>query len=108
MSETESTLQSDPLKSVADAMEAAVLAAKDGAASARETASNMLPGLGGLLSKVAYNTSYAISYGVVFPTVLIARSIPQNNPLVHGLQDGAHAAKDMVEEIKSKKSGAPL
>ena len=108
MSETESTLKPDPLQSVADAMHAAVVAAKDGASAATTSVSNALPGLGGLLSRVAYHTSYAISYGVVFPTVFIARSIPQNNPLVHGLHDGANAAKDMISEIKAKQSGGSI
>ena len=38
-----------------------------------------------------------------FPSVLVARSIPKNNPIVHGLIDGAHAAADMVEEMKKRK-----
>jgi hypothetical protein len=93
---------SDPLKAVADAMEAAVEAAKEGAADARETAERMLPVAGGMLATFAYKTCYAISYGVVFPSVLIARSVPQDNPVVHGLVDGARAARDMVEEMKAR------
>jgi hypothetical protein len=33
----------------------------------------------------------------------VARSIPKNNPIVHGLVDGAHAAIDMVDEMKKRK-----
>jgi hypothetical protein len=108
MSDAENSGSHDPLKTVADALEAAVQAAKDGAENAREAATNMLPESGSLLSQVAYKTCYAISYGLVFPSVLIAQSIPQNNALVHGLIDGAHAAQDMAAELKSKKeSGEP-
>jgi hypothetical protein len=105
MSEAEVAETHDPLKTVADALEAAVQAAKDGATSAREAASNMLPESGSLLSQIAYKTCYAISYGLVFPSALIAQSVPHNNAFVHGLIDGAHAAKDMATELKSKKEG---
>ena len=55
-----------------------------------------------MLATVAYKTCYAISYGVVFPSVLLAKSVPQDNALVHGFIDGARAAKDMVEEMKTR------
>ena len=54
------------------------------------------------MSQIAYKTCYAISYGVVFPSVLIAQSVPHDNAFVHGLIDGAHAAKDMAAEMKNK------
>jgi hypothetical protein len=106
MSEAEVSETHDPLKTVADALEAAVQAAKDGAESAREAATKLLPEAGSMWSQVAYKTCYAISYGLVFPSVLLAQSIPHNNALVHGLIDGAHAAKDMAAEMKGKKEGA--
>ena len=105
MSDAEVTGTDDPLKTVADALEAAVQAAKDGAANAREAAVNMMPESGSVLSQIAYKTCYAISYGLVFPSALIAQSIPHNNAFVHGLIDGAHAARDMAEEMKSNKDG---
>jgi hypothetical protein len=97
---------SDPLKAVADAMDAAVKAAKEGAEDARTTAADALPAAGQMLSRLVYNTCYAISYGVVFPTVLAARSIPTNNAFVHGFIDGAHAAVDMVHEMKPRRASA--
>jgi hypothetical protein len=102
MSEAGAAENPDPLKAVADAMEAAVEAAREGAADARETAERALPVAGTMLAKFAYNTCYAVSYGVVFPSVLLARSIPHDNALVHGLVDGARAAADMVEEMKAR------
>lgn len=100
MSEAGITGNPDPLKAVADAMEAAVEAAKEGVADARESAEKALPVASGMMAKFAYNACYALSYGVVFPSVLLARSVPQDNALVHGLIDGARAAMDMVDEMK--------
>jgi hypothetical protein len=100
MSEAGTPANPDPLKAVADAMEAAVEAAKAGAADVRETAERALPVAGGMLSKFGYNVGYAVSYGVVFSAVFVARSVPQDNAVVHGLVDGARAAIDMVDEMK--------
>ena len=93
---------SDPMKAVADAMEAAVKAAKQGVTDARETATEALPAATQALSNFVYKMAYGVSYGVVFPTMLIARSLPQDNPVAHGLFDGARAAIDMVDEMKGK------
>ncbi len=94
---------SDPLKTVADAMEHAVQAARDGASDARAKVDQALPAVNRFASRFVYTTCYTISYGVVFPTILVARSVPKDNPIVHGLVDGAHAAVDMVEEMKKRK-----
>ena len=106
MSEAEVSGTQDPMKSIADALESAVQAAKEGAADAKHAAEGFLPESGHVLSKIAYNTCYAISYGLVFPSVLLAQSIPHDNALVHGLIDGAHAAKDLAAEMKNKGEGA--
>jgi hypothetical protein len=94
---------SDPLKTVADAMENAVRAAKEGASDARAKVDQAFPAVNRFVSRLVYTTCYTVSYGVVFPSVLVARSIPKNNPIVHGLIDGAHAATDMVDEMKKRK-----
>jgi hypothetical protein len=94
---------SDPLKTVADAMENAVQAAKDGAADATARVEQALPAVNRFVSRFVYTTCYTISYGVVFPSMLVARTIPKNNAIVHGLVDGAHAAVDMVEDLKKRK-----
>ena len=98
---------SDPLKTVADAMEHAVQAARDGASDARAKVDQALPAVNRFVSRFVYTTCYTISYGVVFPTVLVARSVPKDNPFVHGLVDGAHAAVDMVDEMRKRKLEAP-
>jgi len=86
----------DPLRTAADAMVLAVQAAKDGAADAQAKVSEMMPALGGFLSRLTYTTCYAVSYGVVFPTLLVVRTVPKDNAIVHGLVDGALAARDAL------------
>ncbi len=68
----------------------------DALASAREGLSGMIPQRQGVLGRTVYSTSYAISYGVVFPTMLVARALPRDNALFHGLADGAEAARERV------------
>jgi hypothetical protein len=97
----------DPLKTVADALDSAVKAAKVGAADAKTTAGKALPAAGRFLSRFVYTTSYTFSYGIVFPAVLIAKSIPANNAGVHGFVDGARAASDMVVQMKHRQLEPP-
>jgi hypothetical protein len=97
----------DPLKTVADALDTAVKAAKDGTADAKIAAEKAFPAAGRFLSRFVYTTSYTFSYGVVFPAVMIAKSIPANNAVVHGFIDGARAATDMVDQLKQRQLEAP-
>jgi hypothetical protein len=97
----------DPLKTVADALDTAVKAAKDGAADAKMAAGKALPAAGRFLSRFVYTTSYTFSYGVVFPAVMIAKSIPTNNAVVYGFVDGARAASDMVDQLKHRQLKPP-
>src|SRR2546423_1115500 len=106
--QTESVVStdSDPLRAVADAMDAAVQAVKDGAENARATATDAIPAASQFLSQAVYKTCYSVSFGVVFSAILIARWIPKDNAVVHGLVDGAHAATDLVEEMRSKSASS--
>jgi hypothetical protein len=101
------TSSRDPLKTVADALDSAVKAAKDGAADARVAAGKALPAASRFLSRFVYTASYTFSYGVVFPAVLIAKSVPTNNAIVHGFVDGAQAASEMVDQMKHRQLEAP-
>jgi hypothetical protein len=94
---TTETRSADPLRSAADAMTLALQAAKDGAADAQQRVDEMMPAIGGFLSRLTYTTCYAVSYGVVFPTLLVARAVPKDNAIVNGLVDGARAARDSLE-----------
>ena len=95
-----------PHNSVSGVMETAVEAAREGAADARQAVENALPVVSQFMSRFVYTTCYSLSYGVVFPSVLLARAIPKENPLVHGLLDGAHAAMGKVEDWYSARPGS--
>ncbi|NDC53583.1 MAG: hypothetical protein EBZ74_04665 [Planctomycetia bacterium] len=96
---TDAVQSPDPLAAVADAMQAAAESVTQGAAAARDAAGRALPSVGLFTNRLLYSTCYAVSYGVVFPMALVALSIPQNNPLVHGMIDGSRAARGKVDEI---------
>ncbi len=87
----------DPLGSAADAMGSAVVAVKQGASEVQTRVSESIPAAGHFLSRLIYKSSYVLSFGVVFPVMLLVRAVPKNNALVHGLVDGALAARDVVE-----------
>jgi hypothetical protein len=100
--ESVASVASDPLRAVADAMDAAVQAAKEGGDRALATAGDVVPAVGQFVSQAAYKACYSLSFCAVLPAVLIARSIPRENALVHGLIDGAYAAIDLVDQMKSR------
>jgi len=102
ISESMASTSSDPLRIVADALDTAVQTTKEGVEKARTTASDAIPAVGQFLSQAAYKTCYGISFGVVYPTMLIVSLIPKNNAAVHGFIDGAHAAMDSMNEMKSR------
>lgn len=72
----------------------------DGEANGRER-EGWAPSEYGFLARGVYRSSYAVSYGMVFPIILVARFIPKNNPLIYGVIDGSRAAIDSVERIKA-------
>jgi hypothetical protein len=95
----------DPVKTVANAMEAAIRAARDGAIDAKAAAEKTIPKVTRFASRFVYTACYTISYGVVFPAVLLSRAIPRNNAAARGLADGARAAIDMVDDLRARRSG---
>lgn len=94
------------MKSVSNAMETAMQAAHDGAADARAAVNRAIPAISEFVSRFVYTTSYSVSYGIVFPVMLLARVVPKDNAFVHGLVDGAQAAKDMVDDWKGLPIGS--
>ena len=97
----------DQLKIVADALETAVETVKNGAVNAKATVQGALPTASRFLSRFVYTTTYTVSYGIIFPSVLIAKSIPTNNPLAHGFIDGARAASESVDHLKGRQLASP-
>ena len=90
----------DPFESVADAMRDAVHAATEDATRAKEKLRNAGPEVMRSASRFTYTSCYMVSYGIVYATVFLAKSIPQDNPVVEGFIDGGRAAIDAVNEAK--------
>jgi len=100
------TTPSDPLKTLADALETAAQAAKEGIAGTSVTMNKALPAASRFVSRFVYTTCYTFSYGIVFPAALLAKSVPANNAVVHGFVDGAQAAVDMVDQLQHRQLAA--
>lgn len=79
-------------------MDLVAQAARQGAADASEAAARTLDAAGRFLNRFV-TTCYTVSYGVVFPSVLLARAIPRHNAAVRGLVDGSEAARRKGGEI---------
>jgi hypothetical protein len=92
----------DSLKSVATAMATAAEAVRDGASDALAKAKQAMPASGAFVSKFVYSSCYYLSYGVVFPSLLVTNFLPGCGPMANGLVDGAAAAKDVLVEMKDK------
>ena len=96
LNEAMDTAINDPLHSVADALDAAANAARGGMEDVRAKVFDSMPAIASSLSGLTYKTCYAVSYGIVFPTILVVRAIPKENAVVQGVIDGARAAIERV------------
>ena len=96
------TMIDDPLNSVDEALDTAVQAAKQEMADVRATVSGATPHLGSSVSDITYKSCDPISYGLFFPTVLVARAIPTENAAVHRLIDGARATIDLADKMRGR------
>ena len=79
-------------------LEGAIQAARQGAADAKEAAAKAWSATGAFLARAVYNTTYAVSYGVVFPLAFVAQAIPRDNAAVRGLIEGAQAASRRADQ----------
>jgi len=82
------------MHSVASAMRDAAATASEHAAQAKQSAGEIGSNALHSLSRMTYTGSYILAYGVVYAAVFIAQSLPQENPIMHGLRDGGRAAMD--------------
>ena len=64
----------------------------------------VLPAIGGSISKAVYGTFYYASYGVVFSALTVARLTPMNNVMGRAIKDGAADAKQAVEKSEAASS----
>ena len=99
MSDPQAISSHDPIESTAGTLELVAQASQRGATDARFSAARTWTATGLFVSRFVYNTCYIISYGVVFPSVLLARAVPVNNAAVRGLIEGTQAARHKVDEM---------
>ena len=92
----------DSNASSAGTLDLVTKAARDGAADAQVAANRAWDAASLFASRFAYSTCYSLSYGVVFPAMLLASAIPRNNEAVRGLIDGAQAAILKVDQIRGR------
>ena len=112
MTDSPSTPQDHPSETGSGTLAIVTQAARRGAADASEAASQTWEAAGRFVNGFLYTTCYTVAYGVVFPSVLLARAVPKDNPLVRGLIDGTQAAIRKTDElyrpaIKESPAGSP-
>lgn len=105
----EQATRPDPFASVADALREAIHSADEGAAKskAKDQPKASAPDVMHSLSRFAYTGSYMVAYGVVYASVFVAKSLPQDNPVMEGFIDGGKAAIDAVNDAKGAKADTP-
>ncbi len=76
---------------------------ESGIADARASVEETWPKITEAVGKGMYNSAYGLAFGVTFPVLLLAKSIPQNNSIVWGFVDGARAASKYCDKMFSQK-----
>jgi hypothetical protein len=99
MTDPAGAASASPSTEVGRTMDLVAQAARQGASDAREAAQRVWSATGLAASKMLYNTTYAISYGVVFPVAFVAQAVPRDSAAVRGLIEGAEAASQRVDRL---------
>ena len=100
MSEPFAGTFSDTAPSLNGAVDLVTRAAKQGATDAEQAAKRVWASTELFVSRFVYTTCYTVSYGVVFSSTLLTRSIPKNNAAVRGFIAGSADAVQKVDRIK--------
>ena len=82
------------LQAVAAAMRDAATTASEHAVKVKASASEAGASALESISRMVYTGSYVLANGVVYAAVFAAQSLPQENPIMRGFQDGGRAAMD--------------
>ncbi len=77
VAKTDSADEEAAMHSIADAMRDAATTASEHAAKVKQSASEAAPKALEAISRMFYTGSYVLAYGVVYGTVFVARSLPQ-------------------------------
>jgi hypothetical protein len=84
-------------RSIADAMRVPTATASQHAAQVKQAAGEAGPKPLDTMSQLFHTGSYVLAYGVVYATVFVAQSLPQDNPIMRGFRDGGKAAVDELD-----------
>jgi hypothetical protein len=90
----------DPLKTIANAMENTTEAIEDGAVKLGEA----MPKTRRFLGRFLYSAFYFTSYGLVFPTLFVANVVPGLGSMADGIVEGANAANNAINERKARRA----
>ena len=93
----ESDADEAAMHSIAQAMRNAAARASEHAAKVKQAASEAGPKALETISQMFYTGSYVLAYGVVYATVFVAMSLPQENAVMRGFRDGGQAAVDELD-----------
>ena len=85
------------MHTIAEAMRDAAAKAPEHTAKVHRSASEAGPKALETISQMFYTGSYVLAYGVVYATVFVAQSLPQENSVMRGLRDGGQAAVDELD-----------
>ena len=85
------------MRSIAGAISEAATTASEHGTQVKQTASEAGPKALETVSQMFYTGSYVLAYGVVYATVFVAQSLPQDNPIMRGFRDGGKAAVDELD-----------
>jgi hypothetical protein len=94
----------DPLQAIAEAMALAADAMGDDNSKGGTTMESTIAGTTSFISRFTYSLFYFTSYGVVFPTMFVASTVPGLGQVAAGLVEGANAASDAVNKRKAKQA----
>src|ERR1700730_11339356 len=94
MAVTTATTHESAAKSASAATRDGARALSEHSADAQDTASEAGYSTLHAMSRLIYTCSYALAYAVGSTTVLLAQSLPEENPVMNGLRDGGQAAMD--------------
>jgi hypothetical protein len=86
------------MQAVAAAMRDAAATASEHAAKVRESTSEVGTTALESISRMVYTGSYVLAYGAVYAAVFVARSLPQENPVMRGFRDGGRAAMAELDD----------
>ena len=94
----------DALNEVAEALTLAAETLGDDDSTGETTMDSTSTSSDNLVSRFTYSLFYFTSYGVVFPTLFVASTVPGLGQVAAGLVEGANAAGEAVKERKAKRA----